>query len=522
MSEAPTYQSESYECSIQNSSVRISNAEWINDFSDGIKLSKGDNVRLLGSFVHEGSSGEEIQINQDMNANVSFSTFIKANTYGTLDKTANLINLGDIGDLAYSTDNFGIEPPLWYTDQTIQDVQLVAHSQNNKDQTQFSDPLATAYQPNYDFNSHTNNGPGFFGAIPWFSDTNKAITWGTNIRTDVYGKPGPGYDAIPGMDYSNFSNASVENEMYMSQMVKKIILPVFTHFRNCNRSVANLAGNAPTVTNFDERQMEDCILNPPDSGPGCFSGIPKPGMCIATVDIGGSSGWEDEDGKMWFEATWGSNNGGQDWNGYPNTKGGVQSVVGTILATRFIKMNIMGQVQDVVECMVGDFVNPAQIHTKPIGVAFPPGQLYSGSDTHPTFVSRTLNTANVVGYKKVHGGGDLPNGYSVNPSQNLINGSGIVLNNDQSNQQGNGCCTGMFSRSPSNIWNVLDYGGTFANGADRPATDISPAQKLFATPTGLSFLWNGSHCGQLRYGCDRIDTTNEAMASWIRANTKLF
>ena len=144
---------------------------------------------------------------------------------------------------------------------------------------------------------------------------------------------------------------------------------------------------------------------------------------------------------MWFEATWGSGNGEQDWNGYPNTKGGVQSVVGTILATRFIKMNIMGAVQDVVECMVGDFVNPAQIQTKPISKAFPPGQLYSGSDTHQTFASRTLNTANVVGYKKPHGGGDLPNGYSVNPSQNLINGSGIVYNNDESNQQGNGLCS---------------------------------------------------------------------------------
>ena len=55
-------QSEVYECARNTAAVKIDNSEWINDFSGGIKLNKGDNVRILGSFVHEGSSGEEIEL----------------------------------------------------------------------------------------------------------------------------------------------------------------------------------------------------------------------------------------------------------------------------------------------------------------------------------------------------------------------------------------------------------------------------------------------------------------------------
>ena len=61
-----TYQSEVFECARNTASIKIDNTEWINEFSGGIKLNKGDNVRILGSFVHEGSSGEEMEVAADV------------------------------------------------------------------------------------------------------------------------------------------------------------------------------------------------------------------------------------------------------------------------------------------------------------------------------------------------------------------------------------------------------------------------------------------------------------------------
>jgi hypothetical protein len=67
---------------------------------------------LLGSFVHQGSDATEIEVERDMELNISYSPFLKADTIDTLDSTATgaLQDLADICDLAYSTDSFGIEP----------------------------------------------------------------------------------------------------------------------------------------------------------------------------------------------------------------------------------------------------------------------------------------------------------------------------------------------------------------------------------------------------------------------------
>ena len=58
----------SYECSRQSASVKSDTdfSSWTNEFSQGIELKKGDTVRLLGSFVHQGSTSEEIEEEQDM------------------------------------------------------------------------------------------------------------------------------------------------------------------------------------------------------------------------------------------------------------------------------------------------------------------------------------------------------------------------------------------------------------------------------------------------------------------------
>ena len=114
-----TYTSEVYECSKQSASVQIDNTEWINVFSEGIQLHKGDQVRLLGSFIHEGTDSNEIEVETDQEINISYSTYLKGATMDTIDKTenGNLMDLSQIGDIAYSTDSFGIEPPMRNTTQ---------------------------------------------------------------------------------------------------------------------------------------------------------------------------------------------------------------------------------------------------------------------------------------------------------------------------------------------------------------------------------------------------------------------
>ena len=67
-----TYTQTVYECSRDSASVKIDETNWINEFSDGIELKKGDQVRLLGSFVQEGANSNEIEISQDQEVNISY------------------------------------------------------------------------------------------------------------------------------------------------------------------------------------------------------------------------------------------------------------------------------------------------------------------------------------------------------------------------------------------------------------------------------------------------------------------
>lgn len=56
-----------YECSSENASVNISSNEWINSFKEGINLDEGDTIRILGSFINEKGSGDQIEITEDNN-----------------------------------------------------------------------------------------------------------------------------------------------------------------------------------------------------------------------------------------------------------------------------------------------------------------------------------------------------------------------------------------------------------------------------------------------------------------------
>ncbi len=56
-----------YECSSENASVNISENEWINSFKEGINLDEGDTIRILGSFINEKGSGDQIEITEENN-----------------------------------------------------------------------------------------------------------------------------------------------------------------------------------------------------------------------------------------------------------------------------------------------------------------------------------------------------------------------------------------------------------------------------------------------------------------------
>lgn len=56
-----------YECSSANASVNIKDNEWVNEFKEGIELMPGDTIRILGSFINEKGSGDQIEITEDNN-----------------------------------------------------------------------------------------------------------------------------------------------------------------------------------------------------------------------------------------------------------------------------------------------------------------------------------------------------------------------------------------------------------------------------------------------------------------------
>lgn len=56
-----------YECSSANATVNIADNEWVNEFKEGVELKPGDTVRILGSFINEKGSGDQIEITNENN-----------------------------------------------------------------------------------------------------------------------------------------------------------------------------------------------------------------------------------------------------------------------------------------------------------------------------------------------------------------------------------------------------------------------------------------------------------------------
>jgi len=491
-----------YECSKTNATVNIANNEWINEFPE-IKLEKGDSVRLLGSFVNETSSGDSIEIDNDMEINIQYSPYLKAQTFFTADQGTDLIDIGKIGDIPYSTDSFGIEPPGWW----FQDGQATDGSPTNRVSPNFT------YDCSKDnlFGDVYSTGTGKIhfntGASQWQSQNNYARTWGTNIKT--YNNNDTQQTATDFNErniYADWKNFSCDNELYLAGLVKKLILPVLY---NVDSSTDSYNGG-----NF---RFEDLVLDPPAAGEGMLAGVPKPGMCIATVDIAGATGFFDEDGNSYFE-----NNAPF---GKCNLTAGPQSVIGEILAVRPIKHLIRGKWTDCFEVMVHNWISPASLRTKPIArdnlVATTLTNVQA-TKADNLKANQVTGLANVNCIIQIHGSGEKIRDYNTNSTYNNINGMVNKANTTKANPSNN---NGINSGVPDNFFYDDIQGrtsGTFPAGTAAGNVnnglanfklscldkDLNDFKVGYGKPQGLSFLWNGTYGSQLRYPHLEIPTPN--------------
>mgnify|MGYP003647739316 CR=1 FL=1 len=504
-----TSTTQAYEACIQNASVKISNSEWVNEYKQGIKIERGDSIRLLGSFVNEQSNGEEIEITDDMVVNVEFSPFIKGQTFFTADKTTELASLSKLGDIPYSTDSFGIEPPgFWYDDgqattASPANIQLATWNNDCSLDDLYSDVHMTG-------TSGLHYGTG---GSQWYSQNNEAVTWGTNIKTyDNTGKntfvehtPPPvplpeNWTKINDRKiYEDWANFSCRNELYVSELVKKLILPVMTSI-----DTQDCYGGVPLST------IEPLNENPPAAGYGCLSGIPKPGMLISTIDIGYATGFYDDDGNSYFQAD-------GHIHGQPNLMNGPQSVIGEILAVRPIKKNFRGHHCDCFEIYVHNWVNPGVYRTRNIRRTGLTSAHFRKNKSATRELASTFTGNPTIDLEvQIHGAGELENGYNTNSSSNNINGP---------YSQGKTC---LQADTPNNNNQLLSgspdeytFNSTLAVGP--PAyphvgsndtffkesclnNNISEYQYGFSKAQGLSFLWNGSYGSQYRYNDIGLDS----------------
>lgn len=507
-----TFQNTVLECSRQNASVLLDDTgtSWINEFT-ATKLEKGDTIRILGSFVNEEAQGDEIEITDEMSVNIVHTPFIRGHTLATADTQNNLLDLGTFSDIAYTTDATGIEPPHFMPQ--VEPGPDGGVTQPLGSDTLYENVLGTA-------SSAQVYGPTLNSKSQWNFDNGSS-------STDVLDKAEcTGLTIDTSKNYGLFANNSVDNELYLAQMVKRFILPVADGFANRNvtadlrRAGMDFVYQPTTIRTSFEPLISDTTNYTKDQA-GRFGGAPRPGMLIATVNIAGGFGWYDSKGDGLYETNYGANYNGFTVlegdirkMGVPNLVGGVESMIGKIIAVKPFKRIIKGFYSNCFEIYVTDWINPAAIKKDVYRRTIPLGN-YRYADT------TTINTRAqpVECIKFCHGSGQNDIGYNKNPAFNPING--------QYNQytprigtrgSDTGSTTGYFiqSNSRSNGW----ASEAIRTGSDNPSTAADTGFKFgYGQPWGLSFPYNGGQCaGIVSQG--EAGVTNEMRANsysiWYR------
>lgn len=498
-------QSKVYECSRQNASVLLNKegTEWINEFKEGIELEPLDTIRILGSFVNEQAEGTEIEVTDKMEFNIIHTPYILANTLATTKNDADLMDLSTFSDIAYATDATGIEPPLKsrplsqitipsadYTNPPYTNTGTF-HSIQFQDDNNYTNPLGTQELTNadglgYSGNDNIGKAEGLNRRSTWYSQGSKAETFGNNLNTDDR--------------YNLFGDNSVPNELYLAGLVKKFILPVADGFASRNNELSVGAMDTTYTGNTYRRNYEPLNMNPPTTGAGRFSGVPKVGMLIATANIAGCGGWFAENGNGVNEIIQ------PEQVGIPNLKGGVESVIGKIIAVRPMKYPINDFMTNCFEVYVSDFINPATIKKG----------FYEHTFTNPNYREIPLNgtpslapTAPATCKKPPHGAGQKVNGYNSNPAYNPLNGQANGYKTEPHNTNALSGCVGGYT-TQSNVSDNPFSKTTIREGSDDSTTDSDTPYKFgMGQPWGLSFLWNGGDCATLR-GATIPNTTMKA------------
>lgn len=540
------YNSYAYECSRNNAKVLLDEqgTEWINEFSEGIELEVGDQVRILGSFVNESSTGETVEISaEDNSANITFSPYIKGTTFSTSDTSDDLMKLGDYAEPAFSTDSFGIEPPSTMFMSGTAAASPYIKSLNDGTSTVVVNGFGTYFSRDTeewygDVNATGTDDVVLGGALAgggqanqWRGQSQASNTWGTNLITSQ--------NSLNEHNYNRWKTMHIPNDFYISTLCKKLILPVFHEIRTGNN-----------LLYLNTLIFDPLVYDPPTAGPGMLSGCPKPGYMIATIDIGDSSGWYDEYGQSWNEI--------RDTNftgiaplppptcaelGQVNLKSGVQSVVGKVLAVRPIRhqttdtyTTIVGGLPtevhfDAFEVYVYDFFNPG-LKNKIVTTTGAIGKFQKANtpNTRPGGVAPPdLNTTELNLRKQVHGAGEFADGYAYNPAFNHINGQpyqpqsgfeydfatipGANAGEFISDDGLPGCMAAMptFSTmykdgaipgfTPTRGITLLSGNGEsiYDEGSDEIPLNTSQYDYGYGKDMGLSFLWSGSDCGLMRF-----------------------
>ena len=455
-----TTQNQVFECSRKNASIQVSNSEWINEWNDGIKLNRGDTVRLLGSFISELGDGSDISIPEDVKFTMNFKPYLNAETVRFGQVTDGSIagsfqmKLGDIAQPAYYTDNFGTEPP--YTSNDLR-AQARAPSRDGihkrlvADRFEYNNAMGGTIL-NYAVDDAKKAGA--------FMDTSSGAATITAAQVTAE-------DLVNGT-LSVFNQTNVPHEYHIAHLCKLVKLPLFSgvHYEL-----------TPGV--FETKQF-----NPAD--------IYKVGDYISTYHVGN------------FPTTVGSDpNTAPDYQTVANNtfgivkwEGGPQSVVGKVVATKFAYEMIYDPIFDANYTMeyqllyVQDFINPAQ---------------YKNQN----------DISSVGGRPPRHGASELPNGYNTFRNNNRLNGVANAFNHG-----GDFVTPGSTVSIPQIGQNYLNLINDFnIAGNEELSGTVTQNQSLKDnTNTGLSFLWGAKGSSKLHnYNIlsSGADYFQEACTSWI-------
>lgn len=447
-----------YECSRKNAVHKISNSEWVNEWNDGIKLNKGDSVRLLGSFISELGDGNDISIDEDTSFSMEYFMYINADTvrFPTSSDahfaSSYQLKLGDIAQPAYATDNFGTEPPY------------CSFNKNGQNANPNIDPASTLadYKENrtilcdrYTYANDLTTPADTYS----FTTTDDAIKIGSYLDTSsgLANVAAGNLNQNVAKTLTNWNQKNMTEEYYIAHLSKLCNFPMF-------KGVYHEAttGNF-TFQNFDPND------------------VLKVGDYVSSYWISNYTYWVNENQPNAVYTT-------NEAFGPVKWEAGPQSVVGRVSATNYRYVDIYDPVDnitkkmEIAQCYVDDFINPSSYKYKNDPLA--PGA--------QSFVSR-------------HGRPQFENGYNFIKYQNRVAG---VNSGPLTTTQGVNADGANYYKPLNNSYNrsqITDF-----QLASTPVQDMSGEVNM-----GLSFLWAGG--GSNMYPLGYSDSfPKDVFTSWVK------